>query len=139
MRFEGKTSDEACAFAEPWLAAWTGNDPERLVSFYTDDVFYVDPAIPNGVSGRAALLSYFKKLLGYNPHWVWTHRGSVPLEKGFLNKWRASIPVGNRTIEVDGACTVQLRDGLICSNEVFFDRFELLSAIEQEKKRREDY
>ena len=30
--------------------------------------------------------------------------------------------------EIDGACTVQLRDGLIYSNQVFFDRSELLRS-----------
>ena len=48
MRFEGLDAREARAFAEKWLPAWTGNDPERLVSFYTDDGQYSDPAIPVG-------------------------------------------------------------------------------------------
>ncbi len=58
-----------------------------------------------------------------------THRASIPIRDGFLNKWHASIPVGPQAIEVDGVCTVQLRNGLIYSNEVFFDRSELLTAI----------
>ena len=84
--FEGLNSDEARRFADGWLPAWTGNDPERLISFYTDDVFYSDPALPRGVRGREALLAYFRKLLGRNPDWVWTHSGSVPLADGFLNQ-----------------------------------------------------
>jgi hypothetical protein len=115
-------------FAERWLPAWTGNDPQRLVSFYSDDVFYCDPAIPAGVRGRPALLAYFTKLLARNPDWVWTQRGSIPLADGFLNLWHAAIPVSGGKLEVDGACTVQLRDGLIYSNQVFFDRSELLRA-----------
>lgn len=120
---------EARAFAELWLPAWTGNDPERLVAFYTEDAFYSDPAIPNGVTGRAALLAYFRKLLGRNPAWVWTHRGSIPLADGFLNEWHASIPAGSTTIEVDGVCTVQMRDGRIYRNQVYFDRSPLLAAL----------
>lgn len=123
------TADEARAFADRWLPAWTGNDPERLVSFYTDDVYYSDPGLRKGVHGRDALLAYFRKLLAFNPKWVWTHRGSIPLADGFLNEWHASIPVGSRVIEVDGVCTVQLREGLIYRNEVYFDRSELLAAI----------
>jgi hypothetical protein len=130
MRFDGMGADEARAFAEKWLPAWTGNDPERLGSFYTEDAFYCDPAIPAGVRGRAALVAYFRKLLARNPYWVWTHRGSVPLPDGFLNEWHASIPVGGgRKVEVDGVCSVQLRDGLIYANRVFFDRSELLRAL----------
>ena len=129
MELKALNATEAKAFAERWLPAWTGNQPERLISFYAEDVFYADPAIPDGVRGRQKLFDYFRTLLAHNPRWVWTHRGSLPLAEGFLNKWHASIPVGDRSVEVDGVCTVQLRDGLIYSNEVFFDRAELLQAI----------
>ena len=127
--FEGWNAKEAADFAGPWLRAWTGNNPDLLASFYTKDAFNSDPAVPEGVRGRQALLAYFRALLGHNPGWVWTHRGSIPLDQGFLNKWHASIPVGDRKIEVDGVCVVQIREGLIFSNEVFFDRTGLMSAI----------
>ena len=128
--------DQARVFAAEWLPAWTGNEPERLVAFYTHDAFYSDPAIREGVRGRNAILAYFKKLLSRYPNWVWTHSGSIPMADGFLNKWHASIPVGDDTLEVDGVCTVQLRDGHIYSNEVFFDRTELLEAFENARFRR---
>ena len=128
MQFHGMDPDNARSFAEKWLPAWTGNRPELLASFYAQDVVYSDPAIPDGVRGREALLAYFCKLLARNPEWVWVHRGSIPMEDGFLNLWRASIPVGSRTVESEGVCTVQLRDGLIYANHVFFDRSELLKA-----------
>jgi hypothetical protein len=124
------TSAEARKFAERWLPAWTGNDPELLASFYSDDAFYLDPAIPGGVKGREAVLAYFRKLLAYNPDWVWTHLEGTPLEDGFLNKWRAHIPVGDDAIEVVGVCSVQLdAAGKIYRNEVYFDRSALLARI----------
>lgn len=129
MQFSGLDADAARAFAARWLPAWTGNEPERLAAFYAEDAFYCDPAIPAGVHGRPSLLAYFRKLLARNPDWVWTHRGSMPLADGFLNLWHASIPAGARTIEVDGVCSVQLRDGLIYRNEVYFDRSALLEAL----------
>jgi hypothetical protein len=134
MEFRGLSADEARAFAEKWLPAWSGNRPELLASFYSDDAFYSDPAIPDGVRGRDGLVAYFTRLLGHNPRWVWTHRGSIPLADGFLNEWHASIPVGERTLEVDGVCTVQMRDGKIYSNQVFFDRSALLAAIEKARR-----
>lgn len=129
MRFEGMNAEQARAFADEWLPAWSGNRPERLVSFYAQDASYSDPAVPAGVRGRDALLAYFTRLLARNPNWVWVHRGSVPMQDGFLNRWHASIPVGERTVEAEGVCTVQLRDGLIYANHVFFDRSELLAAL----------
>jgi hypothetical protein len=121
--------DEARAFAARWLPAWTGNDPERLASFYSEDAFYRDPAIPTGVRGREELTGYFGRLLARFPDWVWTNRDVTPFAGGFLNHWHASIPVGEQTVECDGVCTVHLRDGLIERNEVFFDRAELLAAL----------
>lgn len=113
--------EEARAFAERWLPAWTGNEPERLVAFYTEDAFYSDPAVPSGVEGRQQLIGYFGRLLAQNPNWVWSHSGSMPIADGFLNFWHASIPVGEGVVEADGVCTVQLRQGLIYRNQVFFD------------------
>ncbi len=127
--FSALDAEEARAFAARWLPAWTGNDPERLVSFYAPDVYYSDPALAHGVRGRDALLAYFRQLLARNPKWIWTHRGSLPLEDGFLNEWHASIPAGASVIEIDGVCTVQLRAGLIHRNEVYFDRSALLAAL----------
>ena len=129
MQFHGMNEDEARAVAEKWLPAWSGSRPALLASFYTPDAVYSDPAVPDGVRGHDALLAYFTKLLARNPNWVWRHRGSIPMQDGFLNLWSASIPVGERTLQVQGACTVQLRQGLIYANHVFFDRSEFLKAL----------
>ena len=124
----------AAQFAQRWLPAWTGNDPERLASFYSDDVLYVDPGIPAGARGKAELLAYFRKLLAHNPNWVWTQLEAIPLEDGFLNKWLAKIPVGAKTLEIVGVCLVQLNAaGKIRRNEVYFDRAELLAEIARHK------
>src|SRR4249920_1703201 len=125
------SSNEARQFADRWLPAWTGNNPELLASFYSDDTFYLDPGIPDGVCGKPALLRYFRKLLAYNPDWLWSQIEGIPMQDGFLNKWRAKIPIGDTTLEITGVCLVQFDDaGKIRRNEVYFDRHVLLSAIE---------
>jgi hypothetical protein len=125
---------EAKRFAESWLPAWTGNHPELLVSFYSEDAFYLDPGVPAGIKGKAALLAYFGKLLAYNPDWIWTQIDSIPLEDGFLNKWQASIPVGSQTLDIVGVCSVQLdSEGKIRRNEVYFDRSLWLAEIARQK------
>jgi len=121
---------EAKEFASKWLPAWTGNKPEKLAGFYSDDCFYLDPAIPSGVNGKKELLTYFKKLLSQNPDWLWTQIEPIPMEGGFLNKWLAEIPVGKKVIECVGVCFVQFdKEGKIKRNEVYFDRSELISEI----------
>jgi len=124
------TVDEACAFASKWLPAWTGNTPELLADFYSEDVFYSDPAIPQGIRGKAALRQYFRKLLAKFPDWVWTQIEAIPMKDGFLNKWNAAIPVGHTTLNIIGVCFVQLdAAGKIRRNEVYFDRHNLLEAL----------
>jgi hypothetical protein len=76
--------EAARAFAFKWLPAWSGNDPELLASFYSDDTYHLDPAMPSDVRGKTALLAYFRTLLGYNPNWVWSQLEGIPLEDGFL-------------------------------------------------------
>jgi SnoaL-like domain len=127
--FDGVGPEEAREFAARWLPAWTGNDPERLASFYSDDAFYSDPAIPDGVSGKQALTAYFTRLLAHFPDWTWTQTTSAPLPGGFLNYWIAQIPTPNQTLEITGVCTVRLHNDLIERNEVFFDRSVLLAAL----------
>jgi hypothetical protein len=124
-----KSAAQAQEFCTRWLPAWTGGDAAALAAFYTEDVFYLDPAIPGGLKGKRDFIGYMNKLLGDNPSWVWTHEDGVPLEGGFLNKWRATIPVGDQTVICRGVCSVQFRDDLICRNEVYFDRNELVTAI----------
>ncbi len=129
------TQEQAREFAARWLPAWTGNDPEGLAGFYSEDAFYSDPAIPEGVKGKQSLVAYFSTLLSYNPEWVWTQLEGIPLEDGFLNKWLAKIPVGNRVLETIGVCLVQLdEEGLIRRNEVYFDRSELTEEISKARK-----
>ncbi len=124
------TKEQAREFASRWLPAWTGNDPEKLASFYSNDAFYSDPLIPNGVKGKQKLLDYFKQLLAQNPDWVWTQIEGIPMEGGFLNKWLAKIPVGEKVLDIVGVCFVQMDDrGKIRRNEVYFDRTGLIAEV----------
>lgn len=124
------TAAEARRFAGDWLPAWSGNDPELLASYYSDDAQYLDPGVPDGLRGKPALLAYFRKLLAHNPDWTWSQLEAIPMQGGFLNKWLARIPVGTATLEIVGVCLVQLDDaGKIIRNEVYFDRSPLLALI----------
>lgn len=130
------TKEEAKLFASKWLPAWTGNQPEKLIAFYAEDTFYLDPGIPDGVKGEKALFEYFTALLNQNPNWVWEQLEPIPMENGFLNKWLAKIPVGDKIIECVGVCLVQFdAHGKIKRNEVYFDRTELVTEIYKLQKK----
>ena len=121
------TDDESWEFCRRWLAAWTGNQPDKLRAFYTDDAIYRDPARPAGLQG-VELLSYFRKLLAKNPEWTWEAVEIWPTPKGFCLKWKARIPAGAKGVEETGLDIVEMRDGKISHNEVYFDRVALIES-----------
>ena len=123
------TSFNTKQFCDSWLAAWTGNQPEQLLKFYTNDAFYLDPAMKQGLKGNEQLLAYFSKLLKYNPTWKWEAIEVMDTQKGFTLKWKATIPVGDKTIIEYGLDIVELTEGKISRNEVYFDRVEWMKAM----------
>jgi hypothetical protein len=122
IAIDGYDTEQSYRFCARWLPAWTGNDPERLLSFYSEDAFYSDPAVPAGLTGHDALRSYFSRLLAAYPDWIWIHRRSLPVPDGFLNFWDARLSAAAVASTWSGVCVVQVREGLIFRNEVFLDR-----------------
>ena len=121
--------NDAEKFCDTWLASWTGNNPEKLLSFFSEDAFYLDPTVKEGVTGHEALLAYFKKLLKNNPEWKWTREELALTEKGFTLKWKALIPVREKTITEYGLDIVEVTGDKITRNEVYFDTLALITAI----------
>lgn len=112
---------EALEFCERWLPAWTGNRPEVLAQFYSDDVFYCDPGKPKGIRGKEKLLSYFHKLLIKYPDWTWKAVEVFPFENGFILKWEAKLNKDKTSESFFGLDIVEIKDKKIIRNEVFFD------------------
>ncbi len=116
-------------FCSKWLGSWTGNNPEALLEFYTEDAFYLDPAYPTGLKGHEELLNYFGKLLHRNPNWKWEALEIFNTDNGFTLKWRATIPVKDATVILQGLDIVEMRDHRISRNEVYFDRVKWLDLM----------
>ncbi len=117
------------SFIDSWLAAWAGNKPEILLDYYTPDVFYLDPANPNGLRGKEQLFEYLKKLLQKNPNWKWSTEEIFPTEKGFTLKWKAEVPIGSENLSIYGLDIVEMTNNKISRNEVYFDRYDWLIKI----------
>ena len=125
------TQRELENWCDSWLATWTGNSPNSLLAYYADEAYYQDPHLRGGTTSREAISSYFVKLLSANPNWVWTRESLWPNEHGFTLKWKATIPLSNGDTLIEyGMDIVELRDGLITRNEVYFDRVNWLKALE---------
>ncbi|MHA1930272.1 MAG: nuclear transport factor 2 family protein [Candidatus Thorarchaeota archaeon] len=122
-------------FCNEWLNAWTGNRPQKLLSFYSEDAFYIDPANKEGIRGHKALLAYFCKLLEANPEWIWKQIEIFQTEQGFTLKWECRIPVGDQVIHECGLDIIEIKNMKITRNEVYFDRTALLSAIRKTRSK----
>jgi hypothetical protein len=125
--------EKAKEFCDRWLSAWTGNRPELLISFYSDDAFYSDPYIPQGLKGKEQLLAYLRKLISIYPNWKYEHVEIFPMENGFTLKWKVSLPVNNDTVVDYGVDIVEISNGKITRNEVYFDTVRLLKAIKEKQ------
>jgi len=123
--------DNINEFCTNWLNSWTGNNPEQLLNYYTEDAFYSDPATRQGIRSHQQLLPYFSKLLKYNPNWKWEALEIIETAKGFTLKWEANIPVGDNNIIEQGLDIVEMQNGKISRNEVYFDRVTWLKAAGQ--------
>lgn len=114
-----KTSQaELEKFCDAWLALWSGNQPEKLIKFYSSDIFYLDPAHSKGIVGRNQLFNYLEKLLKKYPDWEWRRKELIPTEKGFCLKWIAKLSSGK---SFEGLDIIEIREDKITRNEVFFD------------------
>jgi hypothetical protein len=116
-----------------WLPAWTGNNPDRLIQFYSKDAFYRDPANKEGLRGHGEILPYFRKLLAANPNWKWEAVEVFPTDAGFIAKWKATIPLGSDVITENGIDIVEVKGGKVTRNEVYFDRSSWLDVLRKQK------
>lgn len=123
------TTKDWTSFCASWLGAWTGNKPEALLGYYTADAYYSDPAYPAGLRGHDQMAPYFAKLLSRNPDWRWEAVEIFPTAGGFTLKWRATIPVRDTQLILDGLDIVEMAGDQISRNEVYFDRVPWLEMM----------
>jgi hypothetical protein len=122
------------AFCEEWLAAWTGNNPDTLLSYYHEDAMYADPAHRRGLKGHEEIRKYFVKLLDVYRDWKWEPIEVFPIKTGAIVKWECHIPTGSEVIHETGLDIVEIRGTKIVRNEVYFDRTRLIAAVEKRRR-----
>ncbi len=119
-------------FSVHFLDCWTSQDVGSVLSCYTDDLVYLDPNTRGEIRGGDAFGRYLAKLFSA---WrmEWKFRDAHPHLNGddFTLLWRGSFmkPGGGITVEADGMDLVQVKDGLITRNEVYFDRSALAELM----------
>lgn len=111
--------------ADQLLAAWNSQDVERLVACYTADTEYRDPNTRGPVRGAAALRRYLTKLFAqWRMHWTMREAHLFDDQQGCAVLWRATLrrATGGAAVEIDGVDYVEVRDGLVARNDIYFDR-----------------
>ena len=123
---------EMVQLTDAFLGAWNTQDVDRVLACYTDDLVYRDPNTRGAVEGSHAMRRYLTKLFaGWRMHWERKEARLFEGGKGAAVLWHASFrrPVGELTVEVDGMDFVEVRDGRLARNEVYFDRALLMPLL----------
>jgi steroid delta-isomerase-like uncharacterized protein len=128
------------AFGEGYLAAWNSHDPGAVTACATEDVVWVDPALPEPARGHEELADFVRssctafpdlqfsepappaitedRLIAYAP-WRMTGTNTGPIDPpGFA-------PTG-KSVDIRGFDIWQFRDGLIWRYEAIYD-FNLIA------------
>lgn len=122
-------------FAERWQQAWNSRVPERVTQLCSEDIVWDDPITDGPERGHEAVASYLRSVWRTFPdltftwpegpyasfegiklalHWRMTGTMLGPAEpQGFA-------PTGRR-MEAEGVDLIELRDGLACTYQGFFD------------------
>jgi len=125
---------------DQWTVAWSSGDPGRLLSLFSDDVYYEDVTIGAVSKGKAALREFATGIFGsfadlkFEPKSRFVSAdgrwGSIEwVFRGRQTKDFPGIPATNRPFEVRGATVVEFRDGKIARNSDYWDLMTYLKQV----------
>jgi steroid delta-isomerase-like uncharacterized protein len=136
--------DEQCArdFADRWQKAWNSHVPEEVTSLCTEDVLWDDPLTEQPERGRAAVAEYLRAVWRSFPdlEFTWPEGPFASFDRSKLAlHWRVTgtmlgtvdpgFAATGRRAEFDGVDLLELREGLVCAYQGFFDARDVAQQI----------
>lgn len=132
---EGKSAgDRDAAIAEKWIAAWNSHSPDKMISSFTDDIFYEDVAFGEVSHGSSELRKFAAsefegvpdlelKLLRAN-----VHGGHGTIEWIFSGTDKGVFKTGKK-FSVRGVSVIEVRDGKIARCLDFYDSATIMRQV----------
>ncbi|MCB1321360.1 MAG: nuclear transport factor 2 family protein [Leptospiraceae bacterium] len=113
------------AILEQCVAAWNRSDAEGTASFYTDEMDYRDPNVPDGIHTRADFTKYLRLLFRLWPVQEW-HEDELleHAEKGCFTvcyRFRFANPRRSQSIQGHGIDRIEFRGSSIRRNWVYLN------------------
>ena len=122
--------EKAVELANKILSAWNTQDVESVISCYTEDCIYQDPATRGPVKGHDAFRRYLRRLFQeWKMHWSLREFFLFSDGNGGAFLWHAQLTPasGGKTFEINGMDLIVIRGERLCRNEVYFDRTSLFA------------
>jgi ketosteroid isomerase-like protein len=78
MTEEKLSTDDYIKILEKCVAAWNRGDAEAVASFYTDNLDYRDPTVPDGITRKEDFINYLKLIFKAWPEQEWIGKMVMP-------------------------------------------------------------
>ena len=112
-----------------FIGAWSKNDLDRIMSFFTDDCVYHNiPVAP--VKGREAIRSVIQGFSGMASEIDWVlHRIAESPDGSVMTERTDRFKIGEKWLELPVMGAFELRDGKIAAWRDYFDMAQFQSQL----------
>jgi len=137
------TFDWLQPFAERYLGAWNDHDASALLPLITEDIVYVDPALPDPAHGHAGVRKFMEDAFVAFPDLRFEETGLPCIAAGsptVMVPWRMvgthrgpldppGFAATNRRVDVSGIDVWELRDGRVARYWAYYDLMTVARQI----------
>lgn len=123
MTEEKLSTDDYIEILKKCVAAWNRGDAEAVASFYTDDLDYRDPTVPDGITRKEDFINYLKLIFKVWPEQEWIGKTIMPHEKrgAFSVSYNFRFASGDKVIQGSGIDRIEFSGDRISLNHIYLN------------------